>query len=314
MPLNVECRSDQEGRKATMPEADVAVARVVVDGRPIVKSGEDNFRWAQRMLLQAFEDNRWPGRALFAVTPGGFVSAPFPDDWKGRCGWSSRSGDFRALLGCARKAVAEVLTRDVLNAARGRAQFLTLGVDLNDRSGKRKMDRLTRGTHAELVAIIDVESREPARWTGKSYPVSWQERTLVHEADLKSHLFCFGDQRVLVLGCHDLNMFSARSKANLRVGSERYRRATRMRRLAKSFKPTIILHHAHSTDSPRIWSTSWSGARELLPSRAGVRHVWASGIGYYNGDDTPRGALCDVRRSTRCCEEHVVDVCVDPSR
>ena len=297
-----------------MSEVDAVIVRVVVEGRPFAKPGGDNFRRARRMLLRAFEDNHWRGRALFAVTPGGFVRAPFPDDWEGRCGWSSRPSDFRALLGCAREAVDEVLTPEVLDALRGRVQFLTLGVDLNDRSGKGKMDRQTRGKHAELVAIVDVERGESAWWTGKSYPVSWQERTLVHEADLESHLFRFGDERVLVLGCHDLNMFSARSKANLKVGSERYRRSKRMRKLAMSFKPTIVLHHAHSTDSPRIWSTPWSGARGLLPRRGGVRHVWASGIGYYYGDDTPRGELCDVRRSTRCCEEHVVDVRVKPPR
>ena len=192
--------------------------------------------------------------------------------------------------------------------------FLTLGVDLNDRSGQRKMDRQARGTHAELVAIVDVERGEPAQWTGKSYPVSWQERTLVQEADLKSHLFRCGDERVLVLGCHDLNMFSERSKAKLEAGSDRQRRSERMRRLAKSFSPTMILHHAHSTDSPRIWRTPWSGARELLPRIRRARHVWASGIAYYNGDDGARGELSEVRRSTRCCEAHVIDVCVKPSR
>ena len=59
-------------------------------------------------------------------------------------------------------------------------------------------------------------------------------------------------------------MFSARSKENQKAGSERQRRSERMRSLARSFRPTIILHHPHSTDSPRIWSTAWSGARELL--------------------------------------------------
>ena len=297
-----------------MSERDVVIARVVVEGCPFARSGGENFQRARRMLLRAFADNRWPGKTSFAVTPGGFVQAAFPDDWEGKCGWSSRPKDFRALLGHAREAVDEVLTPEVLDAARGRADFLTLGVDLNDRSGKRKMDRQARGVHAELVAIVDVERGEPIQWTGKSYPVSWQERTLVQEADLETHLFRCGDERVLVLGCHDLNMFSARSKANLKAESERYRRSKRMRRLAKSFKPTIVLQHAHSTDSQRIWSTPWSGARELLQRNRGGRHVWASGIGYYYGDDTPRGELCDVLGSTRCCEEHVIDVCVKPSR
>lgn len=295
-----------------MSEGDVAIARVVVESRPFANPGGENFRRAREMLLRAFADNRWQGKALFAVTPGGFVKAPFPDDWEGKRGWSSRPEDFRALLGHAREAIDEVLTPEVLDAARGRTQFLTLGVDLNDRSGKQKMDRRARDTHAELVAIIDVERGKRTQWTGKSYPVPWQERTLILEADLESHLFRCGDERVLVLGCHDLNMFSARSKANLKAGSERYRRSSQMRKLAKSFKPTILLHHAHSTDSPRIWSTAWSGARELLLPERDVRHVWASGIGYYHGDETPRGKLCDVQRSTRCCEAHVIDVCVKP--
>ena len=297
-----------------MADADVEIARVVVDGCPFAKPSGKNFRRARGMLLRAFGDSRWPGNALFAVTPGGFVQAPFPDGWNGKRGWSSRPKDFKALVRHAREAVEEVLTADVLDAARGRAEFLTLGVDLTDRSGKRKMDRQARGTHAELVAIVDVERGEPVQWTGKSYPVSWQERTLIQEADLKSHLFRCGDERVLVLGCHDLNMFSERSKANLKAGSERQRRSERMRRLAKSFRPTIILHHAHSTDSPRIWSTPWSGARESLPRRRGVPHVWASGLAYYYGDDEPRGELSEVRSATRCCEEHVIDVCVRPPR
>ena len=95
---------------------------------------------------------------MFAVTPGGFVQVPFPQD-------------FRALVRHARDAVDEVLTPEVLDAATGRAEF-TLGVDLNDRSGKRKMDGKARGTHAELVAIVDVERGEPVQWTGTSYPVA----------------------------------------------------------------------------------------------------------------------------------------------
>ena len=297
-----------------MPDSGTFIARVVVDGCTVANPGGRNFRRARQLLLRAFADNRWQGDALFAVTPGGFVQAPFPRDWIGRRGWSSRPEDFRALVRHARSAIDEVLTPEVLDAARGRAQFLTLGVDLTDRSGKRKMDRKARGTHAELVAIVDVERGVSVQWTGKSYPVSWQERTLVQEADLSSHLFRCADERVLVLGCHDLNMFSARSQKNQKAGSERQRRSERMRSLARSFRPTIILHHPHSTDSPRIWSTAWSGARELLRGMRGVRHLWVSGIAYYNGDGKPRGELSGVRRSTRCCEEHVIDLCVRPSQ
>ena len=88
-----------------------------------------------------------------------------------------------------------------------------------------------------------------------------------------------------------------------------------MRDLTSDFEPTIILHHAHSTDSPRIWATAWSGAREF-PS--GERSpATRLGVGYWllqdDGDREPRGALCDVRGATRCCASHVIDIVVEPS-
>ena len=44
-----------------MPDGDVTITRVVVEGRPVANSGGDNFRRARWMLLRAFADNRWPG-------------------------------------------------------------------------------------------------------------------------------------------------------------------------------------------------------------------------------------------------------------
>ena len=129
-----------------MAEADVPVVRIVVDGCPAPKSITTNVPQARGVLLHAFESNRWPGKAMFAVTPGGFIVAPFPSPWKGGCGWASSADDFQALVKRAKKVVRDVLTPQVLSAARGRTQFLTLGVDLNDGSGKRKMDRRSRGT------------------------------------------------------------------------------------------------------------------------------------------------------------------------
>ena len=86
-----------------------------------------------------------------------------------------------------------------------------------------------------------------------------------------------------------------------------------MKELAANFEPTMILHHPHLTDSPRIWSTAWSDARRLLPQVHGAEHIWASGIAYCNGRGKCRGELSDVRCWTRCCNDHTVDVFVDPS-
>ena len=248
-----------------MPEYDIPVVRIVAKGCPSTRSEKTNVPRARNMLLRAFEDNHWPGNAMFAITPGGFVKAPVPDPWDRERGWSTSAEDFRTLVPHARKAVDEVVTPQVLDAARGRAVFLTLGVDLNDRSGKRKMDRKSRGTHAEFVAIVDVKRGGPVWWTGKSYPLSWQDRSLVQEADLESHLFHCGSERLLVLGCHDLNMFSERAKSGMKPGRQKHARSNRMRKLVRDFRPTMILHQPHSTDMIQVWSTAWSGARAFLP-------------------------------------------------
>ena len=296
-----------------MAQHDVPVVRLVVEGRPSTRSSRTNVTQARGMLLRAFENDRWPGKAMFAVTLGGFVVAPFPWPWEGESGWGSATDDFEALVGHAEEVVGEVLTPQVLGAARGRTQFLTLGVDLNDRSGKQKMDLTSRGLHAEIVAIVDVEKATVVQWTGKSYPTSWQAPTLVQEVNLHSHLFECAKHRVLVLGCHDLNMFSGRAWVNMATGSPRHTRSDDMRTLTRDFRPTMILHHPHSTDAPRIWATAWSGARAFLPESDVRRHIWASAIGYYNDAEDPRGTLDGVQRATRCCENHVKDIVVKPS-
>ena len=264
------------------------------------------------MLLQAFSNDSWRGKVTFAITPGGFIQAPFPRDYDGNRGWNSCPSDFKKLILDARKAIEEIVTTEVLNIARRRADFLTLGIDLNYDKGKHKMDGAFRGTHAELIAVVKTASGEITHWTGKSYSMSSQESMLVHETDLKSHLFCCGDERVLVLGCHDLNMFSNRSYANQNLNSPRRKRCDRMRELTREFKPTVILHHPHSTDSPKIWSTAWSGMLQFLPQEMDRQiHAYASGIAYYNNLETPRQKLCDVRAGTRCCDNHVLDVIVN---
>lgn len=60
-----------------MAALDVPVVRIIVDGCPAPKSIRTNVPQACGMLLRAFESNRWPGKAMFAVTPGGFLVSPF---------------------------------------------------------------------------------------------------------------------------------------------------------------------------------------------------------------------------------------------
>lgn len=144
---------------------------------------------------------------------------------------------------------------------------ITVGIDLRSRGIQ---------THAELVALWDVTSHK-VFWTGKSYPTSDQERDLVQVVDLNTHLMEAAGARLLVLGCHDLNMFSPRVWANSNEGSPRRQRCAAMRKLAVRPKPDLVLQHPHSTDTERIWSTAWSGVTSMLPNT----RAWASGLARY---------------------------------
>ena len=246
------------------------------------------------MLLEAFD--RWPasGRAKFTITPGGFVIGAFPTRWSGGLGWKSSSTDLDALVRIARPLVDACVTKKVLAAARPRTRVLTIGIDLR-----------SDAEHAELVAVIDCNSGETVRWTGKSYPTGNQEALLVQVSDVSTHLLEFADERVLVLGCHDLNMFSARARANQSPTGARRRRCDEMAKAAASFRPTIVLQHPHSTDTPNIWRMPWACLTRDYPS---VR-AYASGIGYYHWGGRPRRPLREVLAGTRS-ERGVVDVVV----
>jgi hypothetical protein len=76
-----------------------------------------------------------------------------------------------------------------------------------------------------------------------------------------------------------------------------------MRHLARAFRPTVVLQHPHSTDSPNIWRTAWAGLHRELP---GVM-AWASGIGYYRRDGARRGSLREVLAAT-AGHGHSIDV------
>lgn len=251
------------------------IGRIVVRGRP---SDRPN---GEAMLLDVLTKH-WPkGLHLrFLITPGGFLVAPFPRDWRGGMGWDSKPGDLNLLRVHAERVLWKALTEQVMKAARGKIDVLTIGIDLLG--------------HAELVAVYEFATRR-VFWTGKSYPTSDQEPHLVQVVDLGTHLLEVAGERVLVLGCHDLNMFSPRGRASQARGGRRWNRCENMRDLARRFKPTIVLQHPHSTDSPNIWRTAWSGLVREFP---GLK-AWASGIAYFAWQGRPRGRLDSVLSATQ---------------
>lgn len=280
---------------ATTNHSAATVLRVVVRGRtPEDPSAEE------RLLLDVFGKLWPPGiRAKFVVTPGGFVHGTLPSKWGGRTGWDTAAADIRSLLDDAERQLARVVTPGVLRAAVGKAEVLTVGIDLFTD---------LREAHAELVAVYDVTKAAIVRWTGKSYPVENQARELVHVVDLDTHLLRIAGERVLVLGCHDLNMFSPRGYANQSPNGPRRARCKEMRAKTEHFRPTVVLQHPHSTDTPNIWRLPWLSLAKQVPSI----HTWASGVGYYRGNGRPRAPLERVLAQTKSGDS-VQDVVVRAS-
>ena len=263
------------------------IVRVVVDGWTYTQRDSDNFAEARDMLSRAFASKSWPPhKATIAITPGGFIRAPLPRSYSGNRGWDSKKRDLDELIPHAQAAVDAVMRGKVLKAAKRRARFLTLGVDLN---GDRNKEERIRGnhkcrrtcpascTHAELVAVLDTKSGRVLRWTGKSYPTKGQQHSLVHVKDLNTHFRELGSERLLLLGCHDLHLFSGRGRKSTGAPTPKGERREWMLDRAQEFGPTIILHHPHTTYSPYVWSGAWGAIREALEQTA---EVCASGIAF----------------------------------
>lgn len=273
------------GRVAAQPSGDVTISRIVLrDPRDNSPEG------AEAVLLRGFKDE-WPHgiRAEMTITPGGLAFLRYEDVWAGSRGWETTPADFQAAVHRAVPYLQEILTNRVWKAARQRTRWLTIGIDQD-----WGPEDLWPRPHAELVAIVDVEREKVVGWTGKSFPVTSQQRDLI-QAPLESHFITLGRRHVVVLGCHDLTMYNARGYANQDPAGTRRKRCDKFRRMCRQFSPTIVVQHPHRTDSPNIWRTAWAGLRDDLPSV----ECWASGI-YY--EKQARGEFADVLRSTRSAD------------
>lgn len=291
-----QCHLSSSPRPLPKPAAPAppppAIARLVLVG--------ETRRRPEQLLLKTFEN--WPKHfvADLLITPGGFAEGTLPPGVPGKTGWQSDPRDFPAIRKAAESVASSILTPRLLRAARGKVRYLTLGIDLDAADASRP--------HAELVAVVDLPSGRILCWTGKSYPVQAQENTLWHVTDLNSHCLQLAGRRILVLGCHDLNMFSQRAWKNQKSGSPRRQRTTQMRKIAKQFRPEVILHHPHTTDSPKTWQTAWAGARKLLHPAA-----WASAI-HYPGASQSRATLDSVLAHTRSPSRPLLDIILTPGR
>lgn len=255
------------------------ITRLVINGWPSanLKTLEG---WLFRCVTRLKTGNK---KTKFLITPGGFALGTFPDDWGKPKGWDS-SDDLSQLIVCATPVVEKVISKRILKAARGVVKYITLSVDLRT---------LNSPLHAELIAVINVNTSKIIGWTGKSYPTMNQENSLIHVTDPNTHLFKLGRDRVIILGCHDLNVFNGRALANQKPGGNRHHRSQAMLKAFNAFKPTHVIQHPHGTDTWRSWSQSWNKVCRIYPNAH-----WASAITYATKQGPPRAPLQDVLART----------------
>ena len=231
----------------------------------------------------------------YLITCGGFLHFPWPksmpvvDDPK-----YPSAAILKDLTKCAKQECERVIKGSLLQELKNVTRYLTIGIDSVDPRSPQ---------HAELVALVDLKVSK-YYWTGKIYPHASQEKDLIRFSDLDSHFLNLQGERVMMLGCHDLNLFSPRAEAV--AGRWRSQLIKEFRRHAKHFKPTIVLQHPHSSDSPNVWNLAWKTLEKELRS---VEHYASAGL-YYNGGWRCRGKLKDVLRKTK--RGNVVDYVLKP--
>lgn len=261
------------------------VARLAIEGRP---SGDAAA--VEAMLFDALS-RQWPSdmRAKFLLLPGGALTAPWPARWAGRVGWASRPKDVAVLIAEATTTVPSLLSRRVLSAAKDKVGSVAFGIDLFGGPS---------GATAELIALAHVATGQLGQLvvTGKSLPYS-DQRNLVRFSNLSSHFTRLDGERVMLLGCHDLNLFSRRARSRQVEGGLLSEVRWKMDREVERFRPTVVLQLPHGTDTATTWTASWNALREQAPT---IR-VWASGIAFFNPDPRhrPRSTLQKVLARTR---------------
>lgn len=169
--------------------------------------------------------------------------------------------------------------------------YITIGID--SYKDKISLSNVSiRQLHVELVALLDLRTNKYFI-TGKSYPTVGQENGLVRFQDLETHFVDLPIGKVLILGCHDLNVFSPRGKVTTKKEWRKQIRENFYDIIQKE-KPTTVLHHPHTTDSSKIWTPSWNELMKLAPN---IERYISAGR-YFNKNST-RSDINDVLRKTK---------------
>jgi len=249
------------------------VARLIADKFNLMCNPNNGAKLLS-LVVQEWVSNGFP-HVKYLVTPGGFINVSWP-----------AIGDPREIIKYVIESVKNVfLVDELLSELQKVTDYLTLGVDSAYQHGN------PRKPHLELVVIIKTSDKSVC-WTGKSYPTSDQVNGLIRIEDLKSHFLTLNSDSVMILGCHDLNMFNPRAYAN--AGPWRRQIIDEFIKLALEHKPSTVLQHPHTTDTPNTWRNAWKQIEKLFPN---IKYIAA--FRYYNPDGEIREELSRVRKETK---------------
>ena len=250
---------------------------------------------AKKLLEEVYD--KWPKgtRVKFLITCGGFIRFDWPEGISKEDIGDARNPNINSvdiLVKEAKKYVKSVLTEDLRSKLREVTDYITLGID-SDKNKMSNTQKYKNQSQIELIFLVDLRNNK-VYWTGKSYPTSNQERHLVRITNLNTHFFDLDVGKVMVLGCHDLNIFNPRSK-----NAKGWRKEVNeeFKRLAQKEKPEIVLHHPHTTVKRRTWLNAWSSFKKTLPS---VK-IYAGAGRYHERDRTRKeyNMLEDVLKYTK---------------
>jgi hypothetical protein len=268
------------------PDPHPIFGRVIITG-----PWEGNITKAKALIEDVIR--QWPNqdRVAFFITPGGFLKFPWPDDFPApKNNLDPPEETLNLLRDAARKYCDQFLDEELRADFARHIDYLTIGIDSSDEKKKN-------GYQVEFVATVDLKTNQ-YYWTGKSYPDVPQQHRLIRVSDLSSHFILIHIGKVMVLGCHDLKMFSNRGrKAASRAKKQTWRKSVHQEidQLVKREKPMIIVQHPHTTDRYGSWYAEWNELASHCPLE--VRYI-SAGL-YYNYGKKCRSSLADVRKYTR---------------
>jgi len=269
------------------------LARVIIAG-----DWCGNVKAAKKLLHGVCK--KWPEnkKIRFLITCGAFLNFNWPESITRNEIGDNKNPNNEALM-CLRQK-AEQQCESLLNGGLRQklseyAEYITIGID----SYKDKVSLSSvpiRELHIELVALINLENND-YYWTGKSYPTSGQENGLARWVNLADHFVKLNHiGKVMILGCHDLNVFSRRGRAAA-INEWRIDARDKFYCLVEKNKPEIVLHHPHTTDYSGTWTAAWNELNNVVANLEN----YASAGRYYNAKThrERRSTLAEVLCKTK---------------